>query len=608
MTPRDQLDQAADNLERSGESWPSQGQPPSIARAESLEEEPVNLSLTGAIPKRRPVNPPPLHTPTPGQRETPPQKPPPPEVAAAMSWPQRPRTNPAGQDPAAPIPPLISSSPARPPPYLASAPYQSAVATAPSVTGQIPLTSPRLTTTANSAKISQVATEPQPSIFNEIAQRIAEIERELAARPPQKPDASGASDVEMATAPSAEASAFAELDRPPWAWTHRRQNVDPDSDESVEAAGVIGAERKKKVSFRANYDPYAQALSGLTAEGNNDETDRDAFFDCTAGESSPGRDQQENDRQRAADDQHQRVYQPDPPGDPPSDPSDDGAEEEDSDDDMSGLNVKVRVLSETSPAAWIRWRRYFEALGIKHNWSDERKNIELPLAMDGEAAAITACIPYRGRNHDEVMKDYEGKFITRAGSELAQTEFRLIRQQSDQSLGLFWSKCREAFERAYPTADLSKGERLEDICRAFCWGLTNEEITIYVWDRRPHTSYEQVLTLAQEKMSTVLAQAEARRNQRKGIHNLEERPNIGAVTNNDDSGVTCYVCEQKGHISTDCELKKGMEKRGLKVTFAPRNNAVGQKSRQGKNKKRGTNNKPNAASVSNKTPAKSAEN
>jgi len=252
----------------------------------------------------------------------------------------------------------------------------------------------------------------------------------------------------------------------------------------------------------------------------------------------------------------------DEPDDDPEDDPGTGSDDED-DGDMAGRNVKVRTLSETTPKAWLNWKRYFQALKVKHAWADDVANAELLMAMDGDAATNTASIAIEGRTHAVVLQDYEDKFITRAGAELAETEFRALRQSADEEIIDFHNRCRTGFIRAYPTANLANDPRLADLCRIFAWGLSDQSITEYIWDRRPHADFEEVLRLAQQKKSTLIQIEERNRQQRRGLHAMT--PNAGPSA----SASTCWVCNDTGHFLRDCPLKMKMEERGLRVSVNP---------------------------------------
>jgi hypothetical protein len=151
----------------------------------------------------------------------------------------------------------------------------------------------------------------------------------------------------------------------------------------------------------------------------------------------------------------------------------------------------------------MTWKRYFLLAVGTHNMTDERRRQELAMAMEGHAARVTATIDVFTGTFEEVLKRYEGKFITPAGSELAETEFNGAHQLPDEDVLQYHARCRELFDRAYPTQE-SEGDGLaaRNLRKIFVWGLSNRRVSDYVWDQRPRT-YDLCLELAQNKLSAL---------------------------------------------------------------------------------------------------------
>jgi len=218
-------------------------------------------------------------------------------------------------------------------------------------------------------------------------------------------------------------------------------------------------------------------------------------------------------------------------------------------------------------------------LCLKWRWDDFRRRTELLVAMKDDAARVTMDIPIFEGTFEEVLQQYEGRFITTAGSELATTEFREARQTSDEDILRFHARVRELYIRAYPSEPLEGTGLAGELRRVFIWGLTDERISIYIWDRRPGT-YFQCLQLAQEKYSTIkIAKVERSKasriasmgeNQRNSEQRdeTEDAQRVGAIPNANQrlpaggSGVQremkCYVCQSPSHLWRQCPFYQKM--------------------------------------------------
>jgi hypothetical protein len=226
---------------------------------------------------------------------------------------------------------------------------------------------------------------------------------------------------------------------------------------------------------------------------------------------------------------------------------------------MADRPVKVRTFESGTATDWVTYRKYFEGMRAMWAWDDARSRRELITAMDGEAARMTQDITFQaaGQTFDEMLTQFEGRFITQAGAKLAQQEFRKARQMPDESVLQFHSRVRTLFTRAYPGV-ATEGDGLARLLRdTFTWGLESRKITEYVSDQQPDT-YQDCLTRAQEKLATIVGfeEEKSKRNSRGGLHAVKAPAEDGAATDNR----ACHGCGQTGHFIRQCPIMLAIRK------------------------------------------------
>jgi hypothetical protein len=219
--------------------------------------------------------------------------------------------------------------------------------------------------------------------------------------------------------------------------------------------------------------------------------------------------------------------------------------------------VKVRAFETGQAADWITWRKYFRGMVAMWEWEEPRAKRELITAMDGEAARMTQDIEFQaaGQTLDDLMAEFEGRFITQAGAKLAQQEFRKARQMPDETVLQFHSRVRMLFTRAYPGED-TDGDGLARLLReTFIWGLESKKITEYVSDRQPDT-YQVCLDRAQEKLATLVGfEDEKKKSQKGGLHAMKSPADEG-----DGDDRACHGCGQVGHFIRQCPILTAIRK------------------------------------------------
>jgi hypothetical protein len=233
-------------------------------------------------------------------------------------------------------------------------------------------------------------------------------------------------------------------------------------------------------------------------------------------------------------------------------------------------SIRIRTFSSAKPTDWMIFRAYFCNITALWGFSDARKRAELFSAMDGEAARVVQEIDIQTLDFDQMLRAYDEHFVTRAGSELAETEFLSAKQLPDEAILTWHARARELFLRAYP-GHSTAGELGRHLRRVFIFGLSNRKVSEYVWDKRP-TQYDQCLTWAQEKYSSVKLYQHASSNG--GIYALQappQRPPLSGGGNRD----TCYLCKQAGHFMRECPSLSSVKPDVASVRTPARRNNYG---------------------------------
>jgi len=160
---------------------------------------------------------------------------------------------------------------------------------------------------------------------------------------------------------------------------------------------------------------------------------------------------------------------------------------------------------------------------------------------------------------------------------------------SDESILSFHARCRELFLRAYPREPTEGRGLARSLRRVFTWGLSNQRIAVYVWDRRPDT-YAECLQRAQEKHSTEQLCKETRRSGG-GLHALNQAPEEDGRAGQGPpttKGV-CHGCGNPGHYIRQCPaIKKAKEMGICQMTRKRKEKPKGKgKQDKGRNDKKG---------------------
>ncbi len=215
------------------------------------------------------------------------------------------------------------------------------------------------------------------------------------------------------------------------------------------------------------------------------------------------------------------------------------------------------------PVEWQIWRAKFEMIVSIAGWNDLRQRQELFANMGGAAARAVNDIPVGGANrtYNDVIRQYEARFVTPAASQLSRGEFHVARQMTDESILEWHGRCRSMYLRAYPGSSPSgAGTRGIQLRERFARGLESHVIREYVWDQRPD-NYADMLSAAQNKLATLTMMASAKveatgaskEEEDETVHAIK-RPKAKNVGRFNSAGMQCFLCDEKNQVVRSCPL------------------------------------------------------
>lgn len=247
---------------------------------------------------------------------------------------------------------------------------------------------------------------------------------------------------------------------------------------------------------------------------------------------------------------------------------------------------KIPTFEDASnPRKWLEWRRRFEAIARGALWDDEHKKREMFAAMVGPASAAIHDIPYENtpgyqRTFREIADLYEARFVNRAASNAARTDFNRAQQQPQETLLEWHGRLRDLFVRAYPNhPGVDQGELGTNLRERFAVGLESASIQEYVLDKDPAT-YADCLTDAETKSNTLVKMKDMSQ-VAAALHAIQQvKKPIPR-----DAGGACYYCYRDGHFKIECAVRKTDEQHGLYRTridseIEHRNRPAGQANNQ----------------------------
>ena len=200
---------------------------------------------------------------------------------------------------------------------------------------------------------------------------------------------------------------------------------------------------------------------------------------------------------------------------------------------------------------WMVWKRHFQNISDLNRFNDLEKRLALAGAMTGKAALATldidihAAVAGMAATIDNILPQFEARFLPAAASQIARVNFDAARQGNQETILNYHGRLRALYNRAYPAA-------ADDVLliRRFIMGLRKKELRMQAMRQYP-ANYPAALEIAQNESSVqqMVKVTEL------GAGTGEEPMEIGAMNPGPKTG-NCHFCEKSGHWKRECELWK----------------------------------------------------
>ena len=220
---------------------------------------------------------------------------------------------------------------------------------------------------------------------------------------------------------------------------------------------------------------------------------------------------------------------------------------------------RMSKFSSADPGEWRIWRSNFRAHALVNNWNNEAQRTMLQVSMEGDAHRHTRGILHHiaghGRPLDDILTEYDNKFLSPQASTAARAAFSCAKQLPAESLMQWKARLRELFVRANPAAEAGLNVDMNMI-EKFVDGLFQREVRIHTRDQG-FNNLENALVSAQTKEQSVLKEGPLSHQGR--VNHLTDpqsaappasrTPAILAIPRT--PGV-CWTCQSADHYQRDC--------------------------------------------------------
>ena len=199
----------------------------------------------------------------------------------------------------------------------------------------------------------------------------------------------------------------------------------------------------------------------------------------------------------------------------------------------------IPSLSAVKGADWLMFIRKFRRVVELAGWNQATAITQLILAMNGDAYRAIQAIPTADRTLDEVVADFQRKFLPAAMGDAAIGRFEAARQYRGETLIVYHARVMDLYMQAYPEDANWRTNRM--LIRQFSKGLTNERVMDHVLMQRP-ANYDAALDAAHDREATVAllpsGNTHLNRNASAALHAV--------------GGGGCWDCGSTEHKARDC--------------------------------------------------------
>ncbi len=209
----------------------------------------------------------------------------------------------------------------------------------------------------------------------------------------------------------------------------------------------------------------------------------------------------------------------------------------------AGGNKKVSAFSSAIPTEWLVWKKHFQTVAQINGWNDLRQRREAIAAMEGKAGSLTKDIVAEPAGEEDfninnLLTNMEARFLPLQETDLAVSQFETARQDHEETVVQWATRCRSLYERAYPDNNIK--DRI--FIRKFILGLADKDIVMRVHEQNPQT-YQAASEQAQQMMASkqLVAASFANRRNDGGMHAIQGgKPHL-----------KCFFCNGD-HVQRDC--------------------------------------------------------
>lgn len=253
--------------------------------------------------------------------------------------------------------------------------------------------------------------------------------------------------------------------------------------------------------------------------------------------------------------------------------------------------MKLVTLSEADPVKWIWWRRNFEIVNRNNQWGDAEARRQVGAAMCGHAYDAVATIPlgdvplpgFMVAPVEELLIQYQDRFITPAAGIAARTELQMAMQMEDESLLLWHQRLLRLYQRAYPEATPAQCAASPDLREKFMKCIYDSRVGKKTYEASPQ-SYDEALAEAHLAFNSVTTWNDGRQLNLMGSIRPSASGGRRAATKDD----LCNFCGIPGHFASECRKKAASLAGGAPPPYRGGRGGRGSSGRGGRGQGRGS--------------------